>query len=186
MFYVYKITNLINGKIYIGKTNNVNNRWKRHKLAAIKKYANDYSSLHRAINKYGFDYFNIEIIETFNLEEDSLLAEIKYIELYNSNNKNIGYNLTNGGEGSTGYKHTPEIVEEIRNRRATPEIKIKISEGCRGSKQWNAKFSDSDIITIRQMWDSKVYSQTEIAKIYKVKPNTINQIVLRKRWIHIK
>ena len=107
-FYCYKITNLINGKIYIGKAVNVDERWRKHKVAAKRQDSNDYSHLHRAMNSYGFDNFKIEVIDEFLTEEESLAAEIRYIELFDSINREIGYNLTKGGEGSSGFRHTTE------------------------------------------------------------------------------
>src|SRR3972149_8510532 len=84
---IYKTTNLINSKIYIGQTirNNPN-------------YIGGGIYLKSAIKKYGKENFKCEIIVD-NINNRFLLDELEkhYIRLYNSTNKNIGYNLEEGG-----------------------------------------------------------------------------------------
>lgn len=99
---VYKITNLINGKIYIGQVYNksIYDRFNRHCKEASKTSR---SYLGRAIYKYGKDNFKIEVIEigysTLELNE----KEKYWINHYNSTNSSIGYNLTSGGDGGNTY-----------------------------------------------------------------------------------
>jgi group I intron endonuclease len=111
-WYIYKITNLINGKIYIGKTYNIKVRWNSHKTAARAKKPTDYSHLHRAMNKYGFDNFTVEMVEEFAVEKDCLAAEISYIAKYGSMDRNVGYNGTEGGDGASG-----QIASEESRRK---------------------------------------------------------------------
>lgn len=87
---IYKITNLLNNKCYIGQSCDIKRRWKEH-----KKPSND-SIISKAIHKYGVENFSFEIIEEC---EQELLSEreIFYIEKFNSYEE--GYNLTIGGEG---------------------------------------------------------------------------------------
>ncbi len=105
-YFVYKITNLINNKIYIGKTYDVRGRLQDHKKAAKRKDPNDYSSLHRAMNKYGYDNFIIEVLAEFKTDKEALKAEVKLIKKYNSMDRKVGYNLTCGGDGASGFKFT--------------------------------------------------------------------------------
>ena len=105
-YYIYKITNIINGKIYFGKAKNIKKRWNNHKTAAKSKQKKDYSHLHKAMNKYGFNNFIIEQVEEFEHECDALIAEINYIKNNNARDPNIGYNISEGGDGLTGYHHT--------------------------------------------------------------------------------
>ena len=65
MAYIYKITNLINSKIYIGQTiRSINVRWNQHKSESFNNHGHGYNyHLHNAIRKYGSDNFKIEIIE---------------------------------------------------------------------------------------------------------------------------
>ena len=92
--YIYKITNNINGKIYIGKTEfSVEKRFKEHCRDAFKERC-EKRPLYSAINKYGIENFTVETIEeTDNPEE----REKYWIEYYGSF-KN-GYNATMGGDG---------------------------------------------------------------------------------------
>ena len=85
---IYKLINKINGKIYIGKTFNLKKRIKDHSYAVNKKY------LCSAIKKYGWNNFEVEILNEFEyLDNIELLAlECAYIEYFNSTNQNIGYN----------------------------------------------------------------------------------------------
>jgi len=135
MFYVYKITNNVNGKVYIGKTGEPEKRWRTH-LAIAARGKDDplFSVIHKAINKYGKDNFIFEIIETLDVEQESLDREIYWIAFYKSHiykyGSEYGYNLTAGGEGLTGYKPT----EETRK---------KLSEACAGEKNgFYGKFHD--------------------------------------------
>jgi len=87
---IYKITNLVNGKIYIGCSKDIEHRWQTHIKAKSKNTA-----IHCAINKYGKDKFGFEVLlECPNICFD--YWEKKYISDYNTMTPN-GYNLTNGG-----------------------------------------------------------------------------------------
>lgn len=94
MPYIYKITNDINNKIYIGKTRlSIEKRWKEH-LNDYSKRRNEKRPLYDAMNKYGIEHFHIEEIEETNNPEE---REKYWIEYYGSF-KN-GYNATIGGDG---------------------------------------------------------------------------------------
>lgn len=97
--YIYKITNNINGKIYIGQTANFYEiRWNEHKSKAFNKNYEGYGiSLYRAFRKYGLNNFLFEIVEICDISElDN--REIYWIKFYDSYSS--GYNETLGGSGS--------------------------------------------------------------------------------------
>ena len=103
MWTIYKITNKINGKIYVGQTSRpVEQRWQEHKNGKTNKAHT--SPLTRAINKYGWENFKTEVIETVNSAEEANIQEQYWIEYYHcaipKYGKNCGYNLTLGGEGT--------------------------------------------------------------------------------------
>ena len=102
-FYVYCFINNKNGKMYIGKTKDIQKRCNEHKIADGKCPA-----FHNAINKYGMDSFEFIVLNKYNTEKESLDAETYYISKYNSNTREFGYNLTDGGDGISGFKHSEE------------------------------------------------------------------------------
>lgn len=110
MGYIYKITNQINGKAYVGKTQRtVMARWKEH---CRHMYSLQHLPLYKALYKYGVENFLIETIEEcddINLDN----REIYWINYYQTYGKN-GYNCTAGSEG--GIKTFPEEIEIIKNR----------------------------------------------------------------------
>ena len=114
MALIYKITNLINNKIYIGKTKrDLHTRWLEHCRDA-KNYQENNNPLHAAIKKYGKENFSCEIVED-NIPETELNEKEKYfIKYYNSKSHDLGYNVTNGGDGGrTSSVLTDNIINEI-------------------------------------------------------------------------
>lgn len=106
---IYKITNGINNKVYIGCT--VTSLEKRYYEHLYRCFKTDYKSkLYNSIKKYGEENFTIELIEECEVIHIYEI-ERKYIEQYNSF-KN-GLNSTLGGEGCLGYVHSPEIRKKI-------------------------------------------------------------------------
>lgn len=107
MGYIYKITNTINNKVYVGlTTNTIEGRWKAHLKDA--KIENPHKILYKAIQKYGADNFIIEKLEEV---ENQMLdsREIFWIEKLHSFMPN-GYNMTLGGEKG-GIYDGKEIAE---------------------------------------------------------------------------
>ena len=94
MAYIYQITNDINGKIYIGKTEfSIEKRWKEHCEDAYRR-EKEKRPLYAAMRKYGINHFHIDLIEETDSPEE---REIYWIEQKQSF-KN-GYNATMGGDG---------------------------------------------------------------------------------------
>lgn len=101
MAIIYKITNLVNNKIYIGETiRNLNVRWNEHKSEALGGRHGYTYHLHNAMRKYGIDNFTIEIIDNCP-DEERFALESKYIQQYNSTNPEVGYNTVIEGAGCT-------------------------------------------------------------------------------------
>lgn len=131
---IYKITNTLNGKVYIGQTTeSLQKRWSRHTSRYHKK--NMYIS--RAINKYGKENFTIEIIHVCNSIDELNEREIFYINEYNSLSPN-GYNLVVGGNNS---KMSEDVKLKISNshkkmwsngRQISDETRKKLSESHKG------------------------------------------------------
>lgn len=94
MIGIYKITNKINNKSYIGQSINIEHRWKEH-LSRIDDKQFDYA-IYNAFRKYGIENFNFEIIEQCK-ENELNDKEIYWIDYYNSYYD--GYNMNLGGNG---------------------------------------------------------------------------------------
>jgi group I intron endonuclease len=111
---IYKITNNINGKVYIGQSIAIQKRFNRHKTTAynINDEAYNYP-LYQAIRKYGENNFSFEVIEECDL--DLLDSREKYwIQFFKSDNRNFGYNQTPGGDSSfKNLKITWDIADKI-------------------------------------------------------------------------
>lgn len=110
MIGIYKITNTINGKMYIGQAIDIEKRWKEHEYSS----KNGNQIIYRAIRKYGLDRFSFDIVEEC-AKEDLDRLEILYIKKLNSFFKwdNGGYNMTLGGGGKSGWIVSDETREKI-------------------------------------------------------------------------
>ena len=121
MAYIYKITNVINGKSYIGKTlSTIDERWNEH-CSDSKKRKNEKRPLYSAMNKYGIDNFKIEQIEECN---DDIVngREVYWIEYFGT--FKTGYNATIGGDGKhyLDYDLICETYKQVQNTVKTAEI----------------------------------------------------------------
>lgn len=127
---VYKITNKVNNKVYIGITSKgISARWKEHIYSAEHGCP---FKLHNAIRKYGKENFSIELIDFCNSWEELTEKEQYYISEYKSLQDEFGYNMTEGGDGTFGRCHTEETKEKIRQkaigREVTEATRLKLSE----------------------------------------------------------
>ena len=115
---IYKVTNKINGKVYIGQSVDIGRRWHQHMTAEDDSY------FHKAIQKYGVENFEWEVIEQCK-KKDLDEREIYWIEYYDSFNK--GYNCTKGGDG---------VCSGVNAGEKNPNWKGGVSSGPEYSKQW--------------------------------------------------
>ena len=116
--FIYKITNDINDKVYIGKTlSSIENRFKEHKQESQRE-SEQIRPLYRAMNKYGNEHFHIEEVEECPLEILSEREEywIKYFSSYEN-----GYNATMGGDGKQLYDYD-EIVKGFLSGKLMYEL----------------------------------------------------------------
>jgi group I intron endonuclease len=116
MGYIYKITNRISGKIYIGKTVQYDPvaRWKGHKYM-FRQTKGGCPALRDAVRKYGIDAFVFEIL-IICFDDDCDRWEIEYIKKFDCIAPK-GYNILEGGQGGAGFRgktHSAETVEKIQ------------------------------------------------------------------------
>lgn len=123
---IYKTTNIINGKIYIGQDSKNN-----------PKYLGSGFLLSKAIKKYGVSNFIKEVLEICNSKEELNEKEIYWIEKMDSTNTNIGYNISKGGTGGKLVEveaKKGKTYEEYYGIEKAAEIKRKFSEKRKGKK----------------------------------------------------
>lgn len=121
---IYKITNKMNGKIYIGQSVNIEHRWTQHRNRPFNPLSSQYDSyFYRSIRKYGLENFTFEVIEQCTKQELNQ-KEQYWIHYYNSNVSDVGYNLTDGGAtivSKLKQQQVEEIIYLLSNTELTQE-----------------------------------------------------------------
>lgn len=132
---IYKITNIINGKLYIGQTLDYEERVRQHKQTPFRENSKEKDRpLYRAMRKYGVENFKFEIIDTAETIEELNEKEIYWIQYYDScvdNNK--GYNLDKGGKNGRKSEITKKKIGEAQKGE------LNHAYGKRGGDCHNAK-----------------------------------------------
>lgn len=157
-------------KYYIGITSQaVNKRWKNGKGYKSSPY------FYNAIQKYGWNNFEHNILFTDLNEEEAKLKEKELIKLYKSNIREFGYNRTEGGDGACGREVTKEQIEKISNslkgKKHTNEWKKHMSELMSGRKmtdEWKDKISKSHIGSLNPSARKivQINNKHELIKVY--------------------
>jgi group I intron endonuclease len=212
IMYIYKITNKINQKIYIGKH-----------ASKRKNYWGSGKKIKLAIKKYGKENFNKEIIETCDDEEQLSNREVFWIKFFDARNELKGYNITEGGEGNSticnGYwlnknlsdkhrknislhhadvsgeknpmfgKNRSELFKENLRKIKTGlkysnETKLNHSNRTKGSNNPNSKLNDAIILNIRKEYDDGM-STNNLAEKYGVNKPCIWKIIHNYTWKHL-
>jgi group I intron endonuclease len=197
---VYKITNKINGKVYIGKTkSNLNSRIACHKHEA-KGYRTN-QAIHKAIRKYGWENFTIEVVED-GIESLDFLnkQEMFYIQQYNSTNRNFGYNLTTGGDGGHGLsgdksplfgKKNPQVAlrNSLKKGKSYAELygeekaqAMRLAKSLESSKRSHSEASKEKMsLKRKELWENGIYSSGE----YKIKLSNRPQSRISKKKVKV-
>jgi group I intron endonuclease len=170
---IYKSTNKITGKVYIGQTiQTLDKRIKGH-INESKKDKNRPFLL--SINKYGVDNFTFETIDSANNLDELNDKEIYWVNFYNSVSPN-GYNVTGGGQG--------------KKMISTNELGKRISKGLQNSKKWQKiKNSEEYLKKIKEKFighnKGKKFSTEHKEKIWKKNKERILKFNkdTSKKWI---
>lgn len=169
---IYIIKNKFNNKVYIGQTVNPAQRWAQYKSAAQKKP--EAQLITKAMNKYGFDNFWMEILE--NDVENYDEREKYWIQYYNSLAPN-GYNLAEGGKGAGNGVHSPSAV--IKEERVLLALVDEIITSDKTFHQLAQEYNVSPFIVSEinlghtyynpdltyPLRDSKKYSEEKIKQV---------------------
>ncbi len=131
---IYKITNLDNGKIYIGQTiASIERRFKQHLKSAFSEDKRfKYLPLSNAIRKHGTERFKIEKIDEADNRNDLNKKERYWIKKLNAQDKNIGYNICEGGSWILPHEAQLRAAEKRRGRKHSKEWKDNISKSKKG------------------------------------------------------
>lgn len=161
--YIYKITNKINGKSYVGWSENPQRRFLNHRKA-------DGSSplLHKAIKKYGIDAFTFEI-----LCEDTLSNEDYYIQHYQTMLP-AGYNMQQGGFAPPLGKYRTETMKEASRKGTRLALKGKTYEEIHGIVEANRLKEIRRLSGSKNKGKKKIFSdqhKINLSKAAKEKPS---------------
>ena len=118
IFYIYQYTNLINNKVYIGQTNNIDRRVREHKSNSFNPKSINYNNIiHKAIRKYGYENFKIDILEIIETDDYTIINEKEqyWIKEKKSLITEHGYNVVEGGNNYWRSFLTPEAVQDIKS-----------------------------------------------------------------------
>lgn len=199
--YVYKTTNLINNKIYIGQ----------HKSSSFdSSYYGSGRVFIRALKKYGKNNFNCELLEWCNNYDELNIKEEYWIHFYNSTDPIIGYNIQIGGNSAPKAEQTKEKLRQARlgkytgnknpfyGKKHSIESLIKISNASKGRKTFEGRHHSDEtkkkLSKIRKghfptnsrkckcVNDNKVFhSYNEAGRYYKISPCSISNSIREKR-----
>jgi len=160
------IKNLVNSKIYIGKTmaSPPTKRWRQHlKIAKnIELYRRKGKAyyIHNAIHKYGSDNFEFSILESLNDEKSCNNSEKYWISFYTSNNSQNGYNLTLGGDG---------VIPSLSTR-------IKMRNSALRNRKNKTSLDENKVLQIKQLLLEGKLSQKHIANLFSIRSQTVGRI----------
>ena len=119
---IYKITNLINGKIYVGQSKDPVRRWKEHKWDAFNSNCKENSAIHKAFSKYGLENFEFTIIGLFENYNEKEKYYIKELDTLFPNGYNLtgniklckqkyyGYNVTKNENGKYDFSNVLDLA----------------------------------------------------------------------------
>ena len=181
---IYKITNKINNKCYIGQSVNLESRIRSHK-SMLKHHNEDNDLLNKATQKYGYENFEIEIIK-YCKENELDFYEKYYINFYNSYKRQNGYNIELGG---STHKHlSEEQINRMKNskkgkltgvdnpfygKKHTELTKNKISQKQKGNKYCVGRIMSQE--TRNKIGNANMWHQVKKINCYDLDGNFIKQ-----------
>lgn len=189
MGYIYKITNKINNKIYIGFTQKtIEDRWKTHIQTAYDNTSKDYNAIFKkAIRKYGPDNFLIEKIDegqTLQELKEKEIYWVKYFNAYAFDENNNGYNSTRGGDSPFELLQKPIYkIDTITGNILESYNSISEAERKygRGIQETLKRKNHATIKTYTWIYQDEIFNKEE----YWINNNYICQLDLKGQLIQI-
>lgn len=129
-YYVYKITNKINGKVYIGLSKDPVARFSYHYRSRLTIK----TRLTQSMKKYGIENFEMTVLEEHDTKESVKDAEIRLISEHSSQDPAKGYNMTSGGDGcpDLSEESKEKMRQAARLRSPSQETREKMSKSQKG------------------------------------------------------
>ena len=152
MYYIYKITNILNNKIYIGRTNDFKRRMREHKVQYNRSDRTNNSPLYIAMREEGIENFHEEIIKIVQTQEEADQFEEYYIDFYrNTLGINNVYNYQDGGVGGqshnvdgennpmyhkeVSFERRKQVSQKLKKRKKPNGFGEKVSQSLKGKKK---------------------------------------------------
>lgn len=197
-YVIYLIHNTLNNKVYVGKTNDLARRWREHISHSINPNSIKFP-INFSIAKYGKDVFEISVIQIFDNEKTCLEAEKYWISYFKSTDKNYGYNLTDGGDGVSGWHHTTESKNKMsishKGMKLSERHKINIGlarlgfnhakttiEKLSGENSAHSKLTQVIVNEIRKLYLTGEFSHRKLAHMFNISKTQITNILNNKQW----
>lgn len=133
---IYKITNTINNKCYIGKSEDLAKRLKYHTDTLVRG-SNKNKHMQNAYNMYGPGTFTVEILEDLDDDVDINEREKYWISFYQSSDDRYGYNRTKGGDGGNSYVDCMAEEEREEHYKKHKEIRTGENNPVYGKRLYN-------------------------------------------------
>lgn len=164
-FIVYKTTNTLNGKFYVGQhqTENLNDN-----------YLGSGTLLKQSIKKYGIENFKAEVLEACESKEHLNIREIYWIDKLNATNKTIAYNISKGGDGGDS-----ELMRKFWSNMSAEEL---LNHKCkmRKPKQINDKIKwiNDRKSSTKQAWNNGKFTKRSFVGVLNPRHNDITSDVI--------
>lgn len=162
---IYRITNKLNDKFYVGSAVNLYERWHKHKSQLLKnKHDNGY--LQKSFNKHGLENFNFEVIEIVDSRENLINREQYWIDILDATNKKIAYNLAPNAGSMLGFKHTEKTKAKISKNRKGIKIPQEAMDRSAQNRR-GLKISEERKRKISEVHKGKAVSEETRTKLSK-------------------
>jgi group I intron endonuclease len=161
---IYRITNVVNRKCYVGRADNIKRRWSVHRCM-LNKSKHKNTPLQNAWNKYGEDNFIFEVLEEC-IEDRLQEREFYWVEFFHALDRSFGYNI--------------EIPSSPQ--QTSLDTRRKISMAVSGENSPHAKLTWEKVLEIREKYLTRTHSQQKLADVYGVTRTNIQAIIENRAW----